>query len=107
MFGVIRFMINPAHSVRTAFVDVAEIPITEQAGLRGTNRLQAPVFLRIAAPHSITYTTRKGHDFYFLTRHKDEYVVGTCLLALLDLFLLLTCVCYGTQHAKEVICTVI
>jgi hypothetical protein len=33
MVGVIRFMINLAHPVRTSFVDVAEIPIAEEAGL--------------------------------------------------------------------------
>jgi hypothetical protein len=33
MVGVIRVMINFADCVRTSFVDVAEIPIAEEAGL--------------------------------------------------------------------------
>lgn len=33
MVGMIRVMINLAHSVRTSFIDVAEIPIAEEAGL--------------------------------------------------------------------------
>jgi hypothetical protein len=33
MVGVIRFMIDFADSVRTSFVNVAEIPVAEEAGL--------------------------------------------------------------------------
>jgi hypothetical protein len=51
------------------------------------------VFLRIAAPHSITYKTGKGHDSYFLTRHKSESVNGKYLLALVDLCFLLNSAC--------------
>jgi hypothetical protein len=51
------------------------------------------VFLRIAASHSITYKTRKGHDFSFLTRHKNESVDGTYFMALFDVYFLIKLAC--------------